>query len=275
MPDRTSILLLVVVALAACGGPDRTASEAYAAYLAAFESGDAEAAYALLDEAADAGHLGALREQIEVHERGYLDPPGTSGDARRLPVTAFPWHAWGLHRAYNRALRDSAAAGSPTALLHVAHRLAGDLITTPDGAMETEMDPADRDSVAALVRRLDPTDVPRFQLALLSWHLGEEDAARAYLDAAVAAAEPNACSFRLMLTDGYATGPDVAGYAAFLDRAEACPLPPGGEGVADGGLRRLAAERDLGNPASVALLDSLRATGVFERHPRLETLVAG
>lgn len=265
------LLLALAVVLTACSIPNRAPDAAYADYLAAVESRDADAAYAHLDAAADAGHLSAMAEQIEAHRRGYVAPPGV--DAPNLPVRTPLWRLGRLERRFARALRDSAAAGSPTALLFVSEQITGRL-TIVAGEMQTDLAPADRDTVTALYRRLVGSDVARMALANVAWHLGDDDAARRHLDEAVAAAEPGACAFRLWIVSD--ERPDLgtpAGFADYVDRVGACPRPVGGPDPAADDVRALVAEADGGNDAARAFLADLHQTGVFDRHPRLDALV--
>lgn len=265
-------LVLAAALLAACG-PSASGLDPAAAVEAADEAlldRDADRALALLTEAADAGDLGARRRVVEAYERGYMRTPYERGrTSTNLAVTTWPGRAAFARRAYERALADHAEAGDPDALLAVAFALTGPLIQR-DGTWESEMDAADRDSVVALHARLDASDVPRLALSSLARALGDEDAALRHLDEAVAAGEPNACYYRFWFGGDRPAIHNAEGTAAYYDAMAACSDP----GFLTEAVGPLFDNAAAGMPEAVVFVDSLRAEGVFERHPRLEALLA-
>ena len=94
------------------------------------------------------------------------------------------------------------------------------------------------------------------------------------LAAAADAGNGEACWLRLWWTGGPRDLSTVAGFSAFVDDAEACPPGMREEDPVARDLRALADQARSGNAAAVALLDSLDAGGLFERHPRLAAVVA-
>ena len=256
--------------------PELSADHAWAEYRAAVTAGDGDRAVAMLEAAADAGDWGALGELVQTYERGYLrtstDSAGT--DYRTLPVSASPLRARHARARYADALDRARADGDP----HALYRIAGQLLqphgppTVVPGEMPTQVDSAARDSADALYRQIVDADLPRMSLAMLALALGDSAAYVRHIDEAVAAGESNACTFKLWFTHGQPDLATLRGRVAHYDRVLACD--PGGEAsdyVADD-VRALHEQIALGNAGAVVALDSLRALGLFERHPRLASV---
>ena len=266
---RLPPLALVALALLAACGPRPSGlspDAAFQASLAAAERGEVPRALALLREAADAGHLGALALRAEATRRGYLrtaDGGRTPGPSERtLSFLVLPGEAEAAQNAYARALRRAASKGDPDARLRLALDLArprwiGGEWATPD---------ADRDSARALYRSLAAGGAAPGPLAALARLLGDEGAYAVHLDAAAAAGDARACRFRAHAA--HRDRSSAARFSAFADAVEACPPVPGHDPLADD-VRALRRQARSGNAAAVALLDSVRAGGLFRRHPRL------
>ena len=270
------LVLAAALALAACGpSPSGLSPEAaYEAHHDALLDGDAVGALALLKEAAEADHLGALETLADARERGYMRAPF---DARRkagtnVAVYSLPGQAEAARERFE-AVRDAQArAGDPEAMRSAAfHVLGSD--TFIDGRLAADATPAQLDSAAVLYERLLSTDLPRVQLALLAKALGRDDAYDRHVDEAAAAGEPQGCTCKLYMTDDRPDFSGSAGLALLIDRAMACaPEGPGVE-IAARPVRTLLDETGRGNAAARVTLDTLRRLGVFERHPRLAALV--
>lgn len=259
---------LSFLVLAGCSAGSSGPVDLRADYAQALHDGDRDRALDVLDAAADAGDLGALRELAEVRSQGYLSVPYDQGGGGRLTVASLPgeamWTAWRYRRARDRG----AEAGDPEALLAVAEEQAGDLVMR-GGVRVRTLSGSRRDSVAVLYRRLLETNVSRLRLARLARHLDDEEAYIQLVDAAVAGREPDACSYKLYLTGTRRDLSTPAGLARFVDDAEACPRVPGDADHAAEQIGALVAQVRSGNDGARVLLDSLRVEGVFERHPRL------
>ena len=264
--------LVLLLALAACTPTPRSADAIQADMDAAHAAGDGDRAFALLKEAAATGELYPLGELATARERGYLRLRLTDGTVINHPVRSLPGQAALTRRAFERALAAGAHSGQPQALLDAAQHLVGDVITV-NGEVQDDLSPAVRDSARAIYRRIAGADVPQLALALLARRLGDEDAYRQHLDAAVAAAEPQACTFRLWFSGTRHDLSTPAGYADYLDAVEACPRAPDAPDPAAEDLGKLAALIRDGNEATVAFVEGLRDEGVFERHPRLEAFL--
>lgn len=91
--------------------------EAYAAAQDAILQGDAGYAVDLLEEAATAGHLGALEQLAESRKQGFLmyQGPQRSPSSTRVAIWSWPGQATRAMNAYERALADSSRTGAPTA----------------------------------------------------------------------------------------------------------------------------------------------------------------
>lgn len=271
---RFSALLLL--ALGACGpAPSGLSPEdAHRAHADALRQRDADRALALLTEAADAGHLVALQTLADARQRGYLRVPydPATKSATLLPIRTTRWKAGRALRRYERALADSARAGSTESLFLIADRLLEP--SRVQGARQT-MD-ADRDSARAIYRSLADRGADPLRLAFLADRLDDEPGHLAHLDAAAEAGDPNACVFRYWARRDRGARFTAAGLAERIDALEACRdraiashhdaemFTSGVRLVSD-----LAEQAGRGNAEAEAVLDSLRAAGVFERHPRL------
>ncbi|MEM1118562.1 MAG: hypothetical protein AAGJ11_18795 [Bacteroidota bacterium] len=259
------LLLALATTLAACG-PSASGLDPQAAVEAAdtaIAAHDADRALALLTEAAGAGHLEAMRRVAEAHERGYIRTPYEQGEtSANLAVTTWPGRAAVARYRYASALASRAEAGEPGALLVAALELKGSL-TRRNGTWEADMTPVERDSLAALHARLDAMDVDRLPLWSIAVALADTAAARRHLDEAVEAAEPRACDIRTWF--GSSVGRDLStarGLASYYDALASCPK----EGLVEDALAPLAENVRAGIPEAVALADSLRDLGVFDRH---------
>lgn len=270
-------LLFLLVALAGCSLSDPPlGTPLFAAppdgVEDALAAGDAEAAVALLDAAAEAGDLAAMALLAEAHGRGYLRRSLGNGASTHVAIQTRPWSPLLAYRRYQSAVHERAERGDPDARF----LLADGYLTQQhiDGAWRH---PAGHlDSARAIYRRLEAAGADRLRLALLAQRLGDEPAFRAHLGAAAEAGDPKACIFLSWEERPRTSRFDVGALAAFIDRTEDCralaperdrdaPLYTYGAST----VQTLRSEAEAGNAAAVATLDSLRATGVFERHPAL------
>lgn len=267
--------LALSLALAACSpsvGTGARLVDSPDGYAEAVRSGDSEAALQILDAAADAGHLGALATLADAHQRGYLSVPGNEDGTVHLPIRSWPWTAPLASRRYERAVRARADDGDPDAWFLIADGYVAQAFA--DGAWATPE--ADMDSARAIYRRLVATDADPLRLAILAQRVGDEDAYRAHLATAAAGGNSQACIFQSWAERSGTSRFDVGALAAFIDRTEGCrALAPERDRDATlytygtSAVQTLRSEAEAGNAAAVATLDSLRATGVFDRHPAL------
>lgn len=271
---RLSILLLL--SLSACR-PDPSAlspDDAVRAHIDALRQGDAAHALALLTDAADAGHLEALRVLADARQQGYLRVPydPATKSATLLPIRTTRWKTGRALRRYERALEDAARAGRAEALFHVADRLLEP--RRIHGAHVTVN--TDLDSARAIYRTLADRGADPLRLAFLADRLGDEAGHLAHLDTAAEEGDPNACVFRYWARRDRGDRFTAAGVARQIDALETCrdraieadrtvEMFTSGERV----VGDLAEQAGRGNAEAMAVLDSLRADGVFERHPRL------
>ena len=272
----TRLLAALAVALAGCGTAPSGLSpdDAFQSAMAAVDSGDVRRALRLLDEAADAGHLDALAVRAGAYRRGYLQTDYGRGYQRgvlpsNLPFFVLPGQAGAAGRAYQDALAAGAARHDADAMFRLAHELA-----QPQWINSERIPPADLDSARAIYDRLNAQSADPFRLAMLALSLHDTDERNRQLDVATEAGDGRACWWTLW------TGPrrnlaTAAGFSDYVDDAEACPLDLQADDPVADDLRALAGQVRAGNDAASALLDSLRAEGVFRRHPRLAALVAG
>ena len=273
-----ALLLVVVLSLAACGpAPSGLSPEdAHLAYREALLDGDGDRALALLNEAAEAGHLGALQTLADARERGYLTTPydaDRKGMAAHVPIRSFPGQAAAARRAYERARDAAARDGDPNAMRSAAFAVLG-ADTFIEGRLDADPTPAQVDSATVLYERLLDSDLPRLQLAMLAKAIGRGDAYVRHVDEAAAAGEPMGCTFKIWMTGDQPKRSGTAGVAETMERAIACDPDGAGFEYAVDAVRTLRAEIGRGNEAAVVALDSLHALGVFDRHPRLAALVA-
>ena len=261
---------LALALLAACAprpsglSPDA----AFRASLQATERGDVPQALALLREAADAGHLDALALRAQATRRGYLRTGYGQGYRKGvLPANhaflVLPGEPEEAERAYRRALHAAAASDDPDALFTAAFALTESQWTGSEWTVSATA----RDSARTIYRRLVAAGADPGRLAALAWTLDDHAAHRRHLDDAVQAGDGQAC-WRRLWTEKRPLA-TAAGFADFVDDAEACPPPPPGPDPVADDVRALAGHARSGNAAAVALLDSVRQSGVFERHPRL------
>ena len=268
-------VLALAALVAACGpAPSGLApADAYKAAWVAADSGEVHRALALLEEAADAGHLGALEALAVAHGRGYISRSASASDPAEtvhLAIRSWPGQATRAERAYTDALADSARAGRSNALFAVARRL---LNRSWDGDRWTDPTEADRDSALTLYRRLDASGAEPMRLFSLAHSLDDEAATRRHLRDADADGHPQACVF-LYWMDGGRDLSTPEGLAVYLDQVHACPGPSGaGPTEAERTVRGLVDRAAAGNPAAAELLAGLQATGVFGRHPALAPLL--
>lgn len=272
------LLLLALLAVVACApepsglSPDQTRD----AFDAALEAGETDAALDMLRDAAPTD-LMAHAMLGEAYQRGYLSIRDTlGGPDTNFPIRAWPGQAalegWRFERHVDRAAR----VGEPFALLVVAWRIIEPHEILNGEFVEPDLTPAQRDSAKAIYRQLVDTDVDRFRLGLLAQSLGDTVAHRRHIAEAAAQGDPTACTFMVWFleSDPQTTTAHTEGMALYFDRVADCrPGHPIPYRAADS-LRDLQAQIDLGNPASIAVLDSLRQLGVFDRHPELAALVA-
>jgi hypothetical protein len=111
-PYLVTLCLAAALAALVAGSATRSGlppEEAFAEAQVAISEGDADRALDLLGEAADAEHLGALRQLARAYEAGHLTQVGTSrtpGRAR-LAIRTWPGQATRAKNAYRRVLSDS------------------------------------------------------------------------------------------------------------------------------------------------------------------------
>jgi hypothetical protein len=269
------LLFAALAAVVGCTPPDVGPSlrSDPSAYHRALTDGDAARALSVLDAHAAAGDLDALRTLADAHQRGSLHVPYDSeaGGATLLPIRTTRWQAGRALRRYERALRDSVRAGSHEALFQVAEATFG------IGSARVD---TDADSARAVYRLLASRGADPLRLAFLADQLGDGAAHLAHLDAAAEAGDPNACAlayWRRRDRDGQFS---AAGVAEQVDALEACrartsqahrdaEMLSTGERV----VKDLVEQASRDNAEAKAVLDSLRADGVFERHPHLAPLV--
>ena len=271
--------LFFLVSLTACApAPETDPEQAYARAEQAIRDHDAEAALALLADAARQDHVPSLKLLLDGYDRGFWVPDEWNGTQPvRLPVDARPGqHAMTVLRL-RRAVSRGARAGNPDALLEVAHtRLLKYALSRDDGDPHASVQVL-LDSARVAYRRADDAGADGLRLAMLARTLGDDPSYRRHLAAAAADGDPTACMLQVWFheDDPQTTTSHMAGVARYFDRIDACapdrPLPA--EALRP--LRDLRAQLDLGNPAASVALDSLRQLGVFERHPEGAAVVAG
>ena len=277
--------LLVLLALAAGCGPAPSGlspDDAFQASLAAVGEGDVPRALALLDEAAEAGHLGALDYRARSYRHGYLRTDWSAATSSR-PGKIEETHAFlvlpGQARAAQADYRRALDAAADTDDLGAMRQLAFELGQPRWIGGEWTTRPSALDSARVLYDRMQALGADPLDLANLARVLNLDDAHRAHLQAAAEAGDPVACLQRAYNDHGYPFS--ARGMAPAIDALEACRrLAAGGVSPVsfDQNVQRLgdlAAQVRSGNDQARAILDSLRADGVFERHPRLAAVVAG
>lgn len=261
---RIAPLLFALVACG-CGLDDPLAtgpplSEALAA-------GDADRALALLEAQAETGDLQALAQLADARSRGYLiASPGTP--AVHLPIETWPWEGPLATRRFERALADSVALGSESALFLLADR---HLDRPRPQSPNVE-------AARAIYDRLVGEGARPVGLAYLAQRLGDEDAFLRHLADGAAAGDAQACTLHFWQTRAEYDVHSARGMAERIDRIGACQaLDPVAEQPTEAygryEIEPLVAQHALGNAAAAVTLDSLRALGVFERHPHLLPLL--
>lgn len=231
---RPLCLTALLVALSGCGPSyaDLSDADLDEATELAIEAGDWDRAFTLQEEAAERGDVGALRALAVAHERGYVRiPAGPDRPQEYRRVWSLPGQAARMRERYEQALADGARAGEPEALLLVAQSFAGQRQIV-NGEMEP-LPEADRDSALAIYRQIADADLPRMSLALLAKGLGDDEAYRRHVDAAVAAREPNACTFKVWFTGTKRDLSTPTGFAEYVDALDGCGDPEATEHAAD------------------------------------------
>lgn len=214
---------------------------------------------------AEQGDFGATQTLAMVYRRGYLQT-SADGTRRHHPVFVWPGQADQWQQRYETMRDHLAAEGDPAALFAVAGALERATYRDGEWVQPTE---AARDSALAIRERLSAENNPQAWMAL-GLRLRHSDPARSdsLLALAEAADVNGACFWRTLPEPG--AWYTAAGINAYADEAADCADPTDPESDVLGRIvRDLRAEHERGNPASVVVLDSLRALGLFERHPRL------
>ena len=264
---------LAALAVATAAEPSELhPQDAYDAGIEAIEAGDARRALALLGQAADAGHLDALRRLEEAYGGGTLRADVRAG-AASVPVRPSERRAERVRSAYARFMSDAVRAGDAEATRHAIREVLGVRLLTSNRArlpppMREHWDATDLDSVRALYRVVaEAPGASQTSLALIARALGDGPAFERHLDRAIAGGEPHACVYRVEAQYGPPDYDTAAGLAADVDRMVAChpANAPDGPGLLDG-FRQSAAR---GSERSAEMLDSLQALGLFERYPQL------
>ncbi len=280
---RTLVAALAGAALvlaAGCGPPPSGLSPdaAYRASLEAVGQGDVPRALALLGEAAEAGHLDALEYRARSYRRGELRTDWYRGwqpgkiEASH-PFLVLPGQAEAAHADYRRALEVASDAGDHDALFRFAAML-------HEQSWHSDTRAPARDSARAVYRRLVGLGADPLRLAYLAHNLDLRDDHRGHLQRAVQAGDPSACLQLAYATHNRAFSARTVSQQ--IDAFEDCrrlaqhnPRPGVEFDQAGQTLRALAAQVRRGNHDARVVLDSLRADGVFSRHPRLADVGAG
>ncbi|OZC02126.1 hypothetical protein [Rubricoccus marinus] len=265
------LLLLLPLTLVACADP-RPAEplDAFrASYDDALAAGDVERAIKIVEARAKTGDVGAIGHLASIYDEGQVRAPskpwklGEPMRVRTWPGQARLWRA-----RYERERDRQARAGDPDALFYAAQDLAFD-----DGPIDSPSPEvqAKRDSAHAIRQRL---IAQGHTMALFSEAMNHSRGDSVRRDSLLAAAEAagsfEACAWRAHFSTPNAYTAEAI--ASHVDRAEACrPLLGSREGhtFAESTLRSLRQGADNGTPEAITTLDSLRALGVFERHPHL------
>ncbi len=258
---RPSLPLVVLVGLLAACAPDLAPDDARAAADAAAERGEAWQALRLYRAAATQGDLDALDTVADAYEQGYVR--AGSAPSRFLPILTLPGQGRRWRARYERERDTRARAGEPAVLM----RLADDLTV-----WKSNDTAADRDSARAIRQRLVDADyAPALLYAAFTTMREDSLASDSLLRRAEAAGSAQACAIRAGFSHRQRV--TAAQTAAFIDDIERCPPvpgagPTGGERI----VQNLVAAERRGEVGATAHLDSLRALGVFQRHPRLAAL---
>ncbi|MEM1055908.1 MAG: hypothetical protein AAGI52_10305 [Bacteroidota bacterium] len=276
-------LAALALVLAACT-PDLSLDEALDAAAAAEARAEPREAIRYYKLAADQGDLGAIKTVAASYRDGYLrakgpDRPVHAGEETSsfMPLLVLPGQASHWQRRYERERDGRALAGDPSAWMRVAEDL------TVWNRNET---PADADSALAIRERLVREGYhPAILQKALSVFREDREAGLELFHQAEAAGSPGACQLRATWLH-YQVGiespakpdPSANATAQFIDALEACPPVETGPDEPERGARLVAnLAKAAASPSdtfgsaddAVASLDSLRALGVFDRHPRL------
>ncbi len=269
------LLCAQLVALAVASGVEPSGLTPEAAYVAgsqAVDAGEVDRALHLLDEAASAGHLGALRRLIGAYDHGSLRASDRAG-AEWVQVRRSERRADRYRAAYQRFMGDAVRAGDPDAIRQASEEVLGIRLHVADREqlpepMREHWDAADLDSAQVLYRlAAEAPGQPQTDLALIARALGDDEAFHRHLNQAIAGDESGACVYKVDAEHGPPDYDSAAGLAARYDRMVAChpANAPDGPGSLDG-FRQSAAS---GSARSAEVLDSLEALGLFERYPQL------
>ena len=229
-------------------------------------SGDARGALRAYKAAANGGDLEALNIVADAYRDGYVRAQTASAEqgVTFLPILTWPGQGDRWQARYKRERDEAAQAGDPVAWMRVAQDLTF--------GKETR---ANRDSAQAIRQRLVDADYgpALIHAAMSSW--GDNPArSDSLLRRAEGAGNAQACHIRVTWGNIARTPEELdisaEATAAYIDALEACPpLPTDGP---QGGAMVVEKIRRSTLPNAAAHLDSLRALGVFDRHPRLARL---
>ncbi len=258
---RPLLLAVTAFVLASCR-PDLPARTAALEADTAAARGETWHALRLYRVAASQGDLDALQTLANAYQQGYVRA-NTGSPARHFPFLTLPGQGQRWRARYEQARDDRARSGDPAALL----RMADDLTHWNPDATD-----ADRDSARAIRQRLVDADYPPALLARALSIRDDESSRDQMLRRAEAAGSAQACYLRVLFRHSRMV--TAAETAAYIDDNEACPPIPGehptpGEWI----VRNLLDGQNRGEAWATAHLDSLRALGVFERHPQLAAVL--
>ena len=266
-------LLFIAVALATLSACIADASlppvEAVAASRSAIEAGDPQEATRMLKVAARGGDLHAMAGLAVAYQQGYYaygpafaGPPGR----RHLATHQSDLQAQRWMNRYVQTVRRPSS--DPT---H-RHLLALDLLNgqrPPESAWELRSvrqntpraTPAQRDSAVAILEDLLASGQPGVGLALAATTSDRSRQLEIYQTAA-AHGDVQACFMAAYRSHGNLS--IAAELADYLSHRARCEALPGGERVDHTGpLNALRAQAEIGNPASIALMDSLVVLGAI------------
>ena len=266
------LLLILPLALAACSSPgaDLTPEATFALANSAAARGETKEALALYKDAAKRGDLDALSTVSRAMRQGYIRAPEPENTrqgeimAHHLPIFVLPGQAGLWRDRYETEKAGKAAAGDPYARYLVAQDLR---------IWKRDATPAERDSARAIMDGLvaehfGPAVIPA---TMRLYREGDVQTADSMLALVKPPYHASACAFGVTWRGMTPAGqtPDISAEATarVIDAYEACPdLPDGYEKRSQTivqNLMRSERERDI------AHLDSVRALGVFQRHPHL------
>ncbi|GAB5537458.1 MAG: hypothetical protein Rubg2KO_37070 [Rubricoccaceae bacterium] len=266
-PMRLLLFASAMLALAACTTDAHLPPEqVHDAARAAIEAGDAAQATRLYKTAARNGDLHAMADLALAYQRGYYRRGavlhGRPG-ARHLATRQSDLQS---RRWMNRYLETVRRPSDDP--MH-RHLLALDLLNgqrPPDSAWQLRRNwsgehatPAKRDSAIAILDNLLASGQPGVAFALANT-TDDREQKIAYFQTAAAHGDVQACFWAAMKsTDQWRSS---AGMAAYLDARAPCEAMPGAERVDfSNPLDALREQAALGNPASIAMMDSLVVLG--------------